>query len=117
MVGQVVDSYKPDSKVGIRAGECRGRGTGTQELGFSHRWNKAWQRWPRAQPYLAGLGATTCEAGSDEKKSHWKPSAGTKVPPRLETGRVWTLLTLSQAQTQLSLRLSAGPGSTARPAM
>lgn len=67
MVGQVVDSYKPDSKVGIRAGECRGRGTGTQELGFSHRWNKAWQRWPRAQPYLAGLGATTCEAGSDEK--------------------------------------------------
>lgn len=50
MVGQVVDSYKPDSKVGIRAGECRGRGTGTQELGFSHRWNKAWQRWPRAQP-------------------------------------------------------------------
>lgn len=37
-----------------------------------------------------------------------------KVPPRLETGRVWTLLRMSQSQTQLSLRLSAGLGRAAQ---
>lgn len=60
-------------------GKAEGVALAAKELGFSHRWNNAWQRWPRAQPCLAGLGAAACEAASDEKNH-----TGTKVLPCLE---------------------------------
>lgn len=49
--------------------ETEGVAQAAKQLGFSHRWNNAGQRWPRAQLCLAGLGASACEAASD-KKNH-----------------------------------------------
>lgn len=57
----------PIPRLGQEQGNAEGVSQATKELGFSHRGNNAWQRWPRAQPCLAGLGASTCEVASDEK--------------------------------------------------
>lgn len=104
----------PDSKVEARGGEGRGCGPGSQGAGVfptdgtmpgrdGPGPSRALQAWEPLRVKLPLMRRISLE-----------PSVGTKVPPRLETGRVWALLMMSQFQTQLSLWLSAGLGPAAR---